>query len=83
MPTIRLFAQARERAGTSTLRVDGTTVGEVVAQLKAEFDAEFAQVLDHSRLWLNAHPVEGDWAHVTVRESDELAVVPPVSGGCV
>lgn len=83
MPTIRLFAQARERAGTSTLHVDGTTVGEVVAALKAQFDAEFTQVFDHSRLWLNAHPIEGEWSQVAVGESDELAVVPPVSGGCV
>lgn len=83
MPTIRLFAQARERAGAATVRVEGQTVGEAVAALVEQLDPGFGDVLAHSRLWLNAQPIEGDWADIPVANADEIAVVPPVSGGSV
>lgn len=56
----------------------GLTVGEVLEGAIAEFGSAFADVLDGSRVWLNGSPATRD---DPVLESDEVAVLPPVSGG--
>jgi molybdopterin converting factor small subunit len=77
---IRLFASAREAAGTGRDTVPGTTVGEVLAAATARYGPGFAEVLEGCRVWCNGEPAEP--GH-TVGESDEVAVLPPVSGGSV
>jgi molybdopterin converting factor small subunit len=44
----------------------------------AEFGDEFAGVLGTCNVWVNGD--QTDWDHA-VGESDEVAVLPPVSGG--
>jgi molybdopterin synthase sulfur carrier subunit len=76
--TLRLFAAAREAAGTGTESVEGATVGEILQAAERRHGAAFAAVLAGSRVWLNGEPASsGD----EVRSGDELAVLPPVSGG--
>ena len=78
MAVLRLFAAAREAAGTGRAEVAGTTVGEVLAEARRRYGGSFEAVLENSRVWLNGEPaLEGD----AVRERDEVAVLPPVSGG--
>lgn len=79
MPVLRLFAAAREAAGTGRADVDGATVGEVLAVARARYGERFTAVLAASRVWLNGVPAGEDDA---VAGSDEVAVLPPVSGGC-
>ncbi len=76
---LRLFASAREAAGTASADIDGTTVGAVLAQAVARYGEGFAKVLAGSRVWVNGEPA--DEAR-TLAEGDEVAVLPPVSGGC-
>ena len=76
---LRLFAAAREAAGTSRVVVDGATVGEVLASARRRYGEPFVAVLRTSRVWVNGSPATADDA---VEESDEVAVLPPVSGGC-
>ena len=78
MATLRLFASAREAAGTSRVEVTEPTLGEVLDAARARFGEHFAAVLDSSRVWLNGEPVALD---APVGPSDEVAVLPPVSGG--
>ena len=78
MATLRLFAAAREAAGTGREEVDGITVAQVLAAARARHGARFAAVLDRSRVWLNGEPAHDDDA---VTSGDEVAVLPPVSGG--
>lgn len=79
MATLRLFASAREAAGTARLEVDdGSTVGEILDVARARFGEHFAAVLASSRVWLNGDPVDLD---ARVGPGDEVAVLPPVSGG--
>ena len=78
MATLRLFAQAREAAGTGSTEVAGATVGAVLDAAVAQFGPGFADVLGVSRVWLNGERVERDAA---VGPTDEVAVLPPVSGG--
>lgn len=79
MPVLRLFAAAREAAGTARADVDGATVGEVLATARARYGERFAAVLGASRVWVNGAPAGED---DPVGEGDEVAVLPPVSGGC-
>lgn len=76
--TLRLFAQARESAGTSSVELDGATVRDVLDEAKRRFGDPFGEVLASSNVWLNGSPVEGE---AEVADGDEVAVLPPVSGG--
>ena len=76
---LRLFASAREAAGTSTTVVDAATVGEVLDQAVARFGPGFAEVLITCRIWVNGDAAE---RLSPVGAADEVAVLPPVSGGC-
>jgi sulfur-carrier protein len=77
---LRLFASAREAAGTGRDLVPGATVGEVLDGATRRYGAEFAGVLADSRVWRNGEPTQPD---VPVHDDDEIAVLPPVSGGAV
>lgn len=78
MVTLRLFAQAREAAGTRSVQLPGETVGDVLAEACHRFGSTFAAVLDGSKVWLNGAPVDRTQP---VAAGDEVAVLPPVSGG--
>jgi molybdopterin converting factor small subunit len=73
-----LFASAREAAGTARDIVPGSTVDEVLGAARARYGGSFAAVLEGSRVWLNGEAAAGDEA---VGDADEVAVLPPVSGG--
>jgi molybdopterin synthase sulfur carrier subunit len=79
MATLRLFAAAREAAATSVETINAGTVGAVLAEAGARHGAHFVAVLGQSRVWLNGEPTDLD---VPVTDRDEIAVLPPVSGGC-
>ena len=78
MPTLRLFASAREAAGTGRATIEGTTVGEVLDAAVAAYGAHFAKVLATCTVWVNGDAAD---ACTAVNEADEVAVLPPVSGG--
>jgi|TARA_B100001250_G_scaffold298768_1_gene260328 molybdopterin synthase sulfur carrier subunit len=76
--TLRLFAGAREIAGAGTISYEATTVQGLLAKAQSDLGPEFTQMLSISRVWLNGEPVEGD---SEISNGDEVAVLPPVSGG--
>jgi molybdopterin synthase sulfur carrier subunit len=78
VPTLRLFAQAREVAGTGREDLPGATVDDVLREARQRYGSEFATVLDQSRVWVNGEPADPSRP---VGERDEVAVLPPVSGG--
>jgi len=75
-----LFAAAREAAGTSRDVFDAATVDELLDQARARYGSAFSTVLTRSRVWVNGEPVEGSFR---LADADEVAVLPPVSGGAV
>lgn len=75
---VRLFASAREAAGTDRDEIPGATVAEVLDAARSRFGDQFAAVLEISNVWLNGDPVD---LEDPVDDRDELAVLPPVSGG--
>ena len=76
--TLRLFAGAREAAGTGAAVYEASTVRELLSIAENDFGGEFSKSLTISRVWLNGDPGEGD-SHIS--DGDEGAVLPPVSGG--
>ncbi len=78
MAKVRLFAAARDAAGTGHDELPGDTVGAVLEAATARYGDNFASVLATCRIWVN-----GDSADLLdqVCSTDELAVLPPVSGG--
>ncbi|MCB0995014.1 MAG: MoaD/ThiS family protein [Acidimicrobiales bacterium] len=78
MAQLRLFASVREAAGTNRTTVDADTVGGVVAAACDRYGPQFAALVQTCRIWVNGEPaLEGD----PVQEHDEVAILPPVSGG--
>lgn len=78
MATVRLFAAAREAAGTGSTELPGATVGDVLAGAVAAFGPRFETVLESCRVWVNGEPAD---PHTAVGAGDEVAILPPVSGG--
>ena len=78
--TVRLFARLRDIAGASELgqHVDpGATIGSVWRQLVAEFP----ELASYERSISSA--INADYARMDqpVHDGDEVAFLPPVSGG--
>ncbi|MEZ5166312.1 MAG: MoaD/ThiS family protein [Acidimicrobiales bacterium] len=78
MARLRLFASAREAAGTRDDLVAGATVGAVLDEAVRRYGPEFAAVLATATVWCNGEAVERSHP---VGDHDEVAVLPPVSGG--
>ena len=78
MAVLRLFASAREAAGTGRDELPGATVEAVLAAARQRYGEPFARVLAGCRVWVNGEPAQDD---DVVTDADEVAVLPPVSGG--
>jgi molybdopterin synthase catalytic subunit len=77
---MRFFAAARDAAGRREDTVPGVTVSEVLDAARVRYGAEFGAVLETANVWVNGEPAIGS---VRVTDTDEVAVLPPVSGGAV
>ena len=78
MVRVRLFASLREAADASEVEASGKTVGEVVDALSAAYGDRFAAIAAVASFVVNG---ERAGRATVVAEGDELALLPPVSGG--
>jgi molybdopterin converting factor subunit 1 len=76
--SVRLFAALRELAGASRVEASGSTAGELADALSAEHGERFAAIAAVSSFVVNGERAE---RHTPVAEGDEVAILPPVSGG--
>lgn len=74
-----LFGPARELFGAPSCALEATGLEAVRDQLVARGGPSFAALLARSALWVNGEPVG---TSQVLRAGDEVAVLPPVSGGC-
>ncbi|MDE0801716.1 MAG: MoaD/ThiS family protein [Acidimicrobiales bacterium] len=78
MPALRLFAGAREAAGADRDTVEGATVGDVLDAAVRRYGDGFGEILRSCKVWVNGEPAKRE---DPVTADDEVAVLPPVSGG--
>jgi molybdopterin synthase sulfur carrier subunit len=78
MAQLLLFGPAREAVGRSSVTLPGESVAAVVGAAQEQFGEPFSQILAVSNVWLNGQAVAPD---TRVGDDDEIAVIPPVSGG--
>ena len=65
-------------AGRGRDDVEGNTVAEVLNAAAARYGEPFLAILPTCRVWVNGDPAE---PATPVGPRDEVAVLPPVSGG--
>lgn len=78
--TVRLFARLREIAGTPDVRLDvfhGATVRDVWLELVRQYP----EMSSYTTTVSSAVNEDYSRMNATLREGDEVAFLPPVSGG--
>ena len=75
---MRLFAALREIAGASHVEATGHTVGDVVDDLSSRFGERFGHIAHVGSFVVNGERATID---TPIAEGDEVALLPPVSGG--
>lgn len=78
MATVRMFANLRETAGAGRIDLPGDTVGDVLEAAIARFGDDFAAGLTVANVWVNGEAADRE---TVVGDGDEIALIPPVSGG--
>jgi MoaD family protein len=78
--TVLFFANAREAAGVAraTPAAAGNTVHQLVMELRSRYGPDFDAVMTSCAIWVNGSPSKPG---TVLRAGDEVAVLPPVSGG--
>ena len=75
---VRLFAALRELAGASEVEAEGRTAGDVVDVLSSRYGERFTQIAAVGSVVVNGERASLSTA---VAAGDEVALLPPVSGG--
>ncbi len=78
--TVRLFAMLKDKAGASEMKLElpeGATVANVIEAIKERAPA----IGEHARAAAFAVNKEYAQAGTILKNGDEVAVIPPVSGG--
>jgi molybdopterin converting factor subunit 1 len=78
--TIRLFASLREKAGTPNINISvpvGTNVQQLLSLVQVE-KLELEGAINGVLVAINHEYASAD---TIINESDDLALIPPVSGG--
>jgi molybdopterin converting factor small subunit len=75
---VRLFAALRELAGAARLDVGGDTVGDVVDALTEKFGPRFGEIARAGSVVVDGERGSFD---DRLQGDEEVALLPPVSGG--
>lgn len=78
MARLLFLGPARDATGTGLDVVDGDSLDAVLAEAVRRYGPQLQRVLDVSRVWVNGEPAD---AGAPIVHDDEIAVLPPVSGG--
>lgn len=75
---VRLFAALREIAGEPHVEASGKCVRDVVDELSARYGERFARIAEVGSFVVNGERASPE---TPLAEGDEVALLPPVSGG--
>jgi molybdopterin converting factor small subunit len=73
-----LFGPVADAAGTRKEQIAGSSIEEVLEGALQRFGTAFAEQLGACKIWVNGDVPSPDQL---LEESDEVALLPPVSGG--
>jgi molybdopterin synthase catalytic subunit len=76
--SVRLFAALREAARANEVAAEGATVGEVVEELSARYGERFGAIARAGTVVVDGERASPDTA---LRGGEQVALLPPVSGG--
>ncbi|GIU02020.1 molybdopterin synthase sulfur carrier subunit [Shewanella morhuae] len=83
MINVLFFAQIRELLGTAKLSVDAseqTQTAEALRAMLATTDEKWAKVLTSDKLLVAVNQTMSQW-DTPIKDGDEVAFFPPVTGG--
>ena len=77
---VLFFASLREQMGTAEINLDAQNLSELFTQIETHLGAEARQALqaDNIRIAVNQDLIEHE---VALKQGDEVAFLPPVTGG--
>ncbi len=78
MARLRLFAGLRDLAGEGSTQIEGDTVDAVLQTAAERYGSMFRRSMANARVWVNGEEAQPSQA---VGDDDEVALIPPVSGG--
>lgn len=82
MARVRLFAGLREAAGTGADEISADTVARLVEEAKRRYGQKFSEALPYTSIAVNGTLVsELKGEDTPIAPEDEVAFLPPVSGG--
>ncbi|MCA1839186.1 MAG: MoaD/ThiS family protein [Actinomycetota bacterium] len=82
MARLRLFAALREAAGLASTEIDAEDIGTLLEVARSRFGEVFARSLPFANVAVNGILISALQGEATViGPQDEVALLPPVSGG--
>lgn len=82
MAMIKLFAAIREVAGISEDEIEAPNIEEILAIAIVRYGSTFEQSLPFCKIAVNGSIIDkSKYGEVHLKPSDEVAFLPPVSGG--
>ena len=75
---VRLFAALRELAGEAEVDASGRNVDDLARALGERYGERFASIVEVSSFVVNGERADRG---TPIAEADEVAILPPVSGG--
>ncbi|MBT3389002.1 MAG: hypothetical protein HN413_01180 [Chloroflexi bacterium] len=85
MPTIKLYAGLRKKAGQTEVSITGASLRTSVSALVEQIPAlegvivQDGQIRPHFVININGHAATG--LEVDIQEDDVIAIFPPIAGG--
>jgi molybdopterin converting factor small subunit len=78
MAQMLFFGPAKSISKTSRIEISAQDIREALDVVINLYGPELEKLISCSRVWLNG--IEVDWS-TQVTQSDEIAIIPPTSGG--
>lgn len=78
MPAVLFFAQMRDLTGCRRAVMDSRTIDALIDEGGASFGPEFIALAATCAVWVNGETVPTNWVF---SDDDEVAFLPPISGG--
>jgi len=86
--SVKTFATVREAAGVPFVEMEASTIDELISKLERQFGPKFSRLLRKSAhgqnplvLLLNGRTLRPSQTDIKLKDGDEVAIFPPVSGG--